>query len=133
LYDIDCSSAEVEFHIRNEVPKIKNDSVTTYAELTGNDHEAQSHDYISKGWFRVDDAAYAERFAKAFKHAVALCGGQASRFRRNQGCKMRHPQIRKLINQIVGRPHSIPCQPPIRHDSPFHVSRNSHPLVRLQS
>jgi hypothetical protein len=79
-YDLNCSSAEVEFHIRNEEPKIKDDSVTTYAKLTGKDHEARHHGYMSKGWFTVDDAAYAERFAKAFKHAVELCGGKASRF-----------------------------------------------------
>jgi hypothetical protein len=79
-YDLNCSSAEVEFHTRNEVPKIKDDSVTIYAELKGKDHEAQHHGYASKGWFNVDDVAYAERFAKAFKHAVELCDGKASRF-----------------------------------------------------
>src|ERR1700676_324949 len=30
---LDCTSAEVEFHTRNEVPKITEDSVATYAEL----------------------------------------------------------------------------------------------------
>jgi hypothetical protein len=30
--------------------------------------------------FMMDDAAYASRFAKAFKHAVDLCGGQPSKF-----------------------------------------------------
>jgi hypothetical protein len=79
-YSLDCTSAEVEFHIRNEIPKIKDDSVTIYAELTGKDHEAQHHGYMSKGWFTVDDVTYAQRFAKAFKHAVELCGGKASRF-----------------------------------------------------
>ena len=79
-YDLNCNSAEVEFHTRNEVPKIKDDAVTTYAELKGKDHEAQHHGYASKGWFNVDDVAYAERFAKAFRHAVELCGGKASRF-----------------------------------------------------
>lgn len=62
------------------MPKIKDDGVTTYAELKGKDHEAQHHGYASKGWFNVDDVAYAERFAKAFKHAAELCGGTASRF-----------------------------------------------------
>jgi hypothetical protein len=80
LYELNCSSAEVEFHIRNEVPKIKDDAVTTYAELKGKDHEARHDSYASKGWFIVDDVAYAERFAKAFRHAVELCGGKASRF-----------------------------------------------------
>jgi hypothetical protein len=79
-FSLDCTSAEVEFHTRNEVPKITEDSVSTYAELTGKDHEAQIHRQSSKGWFIVDDAAYAERFAKAFRHAVDLCGGKTSKF-----------------------------------------------------
>lgn len=49
-YDLNCSSAEVEFHTRNEVPKIMDDSVTIYAELKGKDHEAQHHGYASKGY-----------------------------------------------------------------------------------
>jgi len=80
LFGLDCTSAEIEFHVRNDAPKIKDDSVTTYAELTGKDHETQSHDLMSKGWFLVDDAAYAQRFAKALRHAVELCGGKPSKF-----------------------------------------------------
>jgi hypothetical protein len=63
------------------VPKIKEDSVSTYAELTGTDHNAEGHNnQQSKGWFIVDDVSYAERFAKAFRHAVELCGGKSSKF-----------------------------------------------------
>jgi hypothetical protein len=80
LYNLDCTSAEIEFHTRNEVPKIKEDSVSTYTELTGRDHNAEGHNQQSKGWFIVDDVAYAERFAKAFRHAVELCGGKTSKF-----------------------------------------------------
>lgn len=80
LFSLDCSSADVEFHTRNEVPGIAENSVTTYAELTGKDHEAQIQRKSSKGWFVVDDAIYAERFAKALRHAVELCGGKTSKF-----------------------------------------------------
>lgn len=80
LFSLDCSSAEIEFHTRNEVPEIAENSVATYAELTGKDHEAQVQRKSSKGWFVVDDVAYAERFAKALKHAVELCGGKTSKF-----------------------------------------------------
>jgi hypothetical protein len=79
-FSLDCSSAEIEFHTRNDMPKIKDDSVTTFAELTGKDHEAQNHDLMSKGWLIVDDVPYARRFAKALRHAVELCGGKASKF-----------------------------------------------------
>jgi hypothetical protein len=80
LFNLDCTSADVEFHTRNEVPGIAEDSITTYAELTGKDHEAQIHLKSSKGWFMVDDVAYAQRFAKALRHAVELCGGKTSKF-----------------------------------------------------
>ena len=79
-FDLDCSSANLEFHTRNEVPKIEDDGVTTFAELTGSEHEARGHSKVSKGVFVVDDAAYAQRFAKAFRHAVELCGGKGSKF-----------------------------------------------------
>jgi hypothetical protein len=80
LFGLDCTSAEIVFHMRNDMPKIKDDSVTIYAELTGTNHELQSHNLMSKGWFIVDDVTYAQRFAKALKHAVELCGGKASKF-----------------------------------------------------
>jgi hypothetical protein len=32
------------------------------------------------GWFFVDDVEYAARFAKAFRHAVELCGGKPEPF-----------------------------------------------------
>lgn len=77
---LNCTSAEVEFHTWNEIPKIKDNRVTTFAELTGKDHESKGSDLSSKGWFIVDDVHYAERFAKALKHAVELCGGKQSKF-----------------------------------------------------
>jgi hypothetical protein len=80
LLELDCSSAEVEFHTWNAIPKIKDDGVTTYAELTGKDLESKRDGVNSKGWFIVDDVQYAERFANALKHAVELCGGKRSKF-----------------------------------------------------
>jgi hypothetical protein len=77
---LNCDAGEVEFHTRNELPAIGDDSVTTYAELTGSDHESTHHGTKSKSWFIVDDVSYGERFAKALEHAVELCGGKPSRF-----------------------------------------------------
>ena len=79
-FNLDCSSAEVQFRMRNDKPKISEDSMITHAALAGKDHELQRHDHTSKDWFIVDDVTYAQRFAKAFKRAVELCGGKASRF-----------------------------------------------------
>jgi hypothetical protein len=79
-YSLNCDAGEVEFHTRNELPAIKDDSVITFAELTGKDHEATRHETMTRGWFIVDDISYAERFAKALTHAVELCGGKPSKF-----------------------------------------------------
>ena len=79
-YDLSCTSADVEFHTTNEVTTIKDDGVTTYTQLAGKEREAPFHNLTSKGWFIVDDSAYAERFAKALRHAVELCDGQPSKF-----------------------------------------------------
>ena len=58
--------AEVQFATRNDAQVL---------DYTGN--------LVAKGIrseFMMDDAAYAARFAKAFKHAVERCGGRASKF-----------------------------------------------------
>ena len=80
LYQLNCDAAEIEFHSRNEAPKFGDDSITTFAKLTGNDHESRHNGKTNLAWFITDNAVYAERFAKALKHAVELCGGQASKF-----------------------------------------------------
>lgn len=80
LFTLNCENSEVEFHTWNEIPKIKDDGKTTYADLKGKDHESKRDSVSSKGWFIVDDVHYAERFAKALKHAVELCGGKQSKF-----------------------------------------------------
>jgi hypothetical protein len=79
-FELNCTSAEVEFHTWSAIPKIKDNGITTFANLTGKDHEAKRDSTNSKGWFIVDEVAYAERFAKALKHAVELCGGKQSKF-----------------------------------------------------
>jgi hypothetical protein len=80
MFNLDCTSAEITFRTRNEMPKIREDSLTTYVELTGSDHEVRQHEYKSEGLFIVDDVSYAKRFAKALRHAVELCGGRSSKF-----------------------------------------------------
>src|SRR6267154_729175 len=41
LFDLNCDNSEVEFHTWNEVPKIKDNGITTFANLTGKNHEAK--------------------------------------------------------------------------------------------
>jgi len=54
--------------------------VRTFTKLTGKDHELKTVSKTNKCWLIVDDVSYAERLAKALKHAVDLCGGKASKF-----------------------------------------------------
>jgi hypothetical protein len=79
-YDLSCDNAEIEFLISNGTTAINEETVTTYAKLTGADHELKSVSKANKYWLIVDDVPYAQRLAKALKHAVELCGGKASRF-----------------------------------------------------
>ncbi len=80
LYDLNCDNAEIQFLTRNGATAINEDSVTTFTKLTGSEHEVRSVSKTNKGYLLVDDVPYAQRLAKALKHAVELCGGKRSRF-----------------------------------------------------
>lgn len=80
LYELNCDNAEIEFLTRNGATDINEDSVRTFTKLTGSDHELRNVSKTNKGWLVVDDVPYAQRLAKALKHAVELCGGRGSRF-----------------------------------------------------
>jgi hypothetical protein len=78
---LDCSTqAEVRFRARNDNPVISYESTTIFAKLTGKDREFRNSGKDNSGAFSLWDTAYAERFAKAFRHAVELCGGTKSAF-----------------------------------------------------
>ena len=73
-------SAEIEFLTRNSAPVVKEEMVSTFLKLTGSDHESKHVSKANHVFLIVDDVPYAQRLAKALKHAVELCGGKASRF-----------------------------------------------------
>lgn len=79
-FELNCDNAEIEFLTRNGATVISEDSVRTFTKLTGSDHESRNASKTNKNWWVVDDVPYSQRLAKALKHAVELCGGQASRF-----------------------------------------------------
>jgi hypothetical protein len=74
--------AEVRFLTRNEAPKISDHSITIFPGIPENkpDHKSDQTITQSHAAFSMYDAAYARRFAKAFTHAVELCGGTPSDF-----------------------------------------------------
>jgi len=80
LYELDCTNAEIVFLTRNGATSVSEESVETFTKLTGKDHEARTASKTNKCWLIVDDVAYAQRLAKALKHAVELCGGKPSKF-----------------------------------------------------
>jgi hypothetical protein len=79
-YKLSCDFAEVFFLTRNGATAINEETITTYTNLTGADHESRTSSKTNKYWLIVDDVPYAQRLAKALKHAVELCGGKTSRF-----------------------------------------------------
>jgi hypothetical protein len=72
--------AEVRFSTRNEAPKINYHSVTIFPGIPENkpNHKLDQTGTQSYAAFSMYDTAYAKRFAKAFSHAVELCGGTRS-------------------------------------------------------
>ena len=77
-FELNCDNAEIEFFTRNGATSINENTVRTYTKLTGSDHESRTVSKTNKDWWVVDDVPYSRRLAKALKHAVELCGGQAS-------------------------------------------------------
>ena len=75
-----CSIAEMEFETRNQQPLMDEDLHLVWPKLSGSEHEARKSTKSFVGSFYIDDAEYAKRFAKAFTHAVTLCGGTPSPF-----------------------------------------------------
>jgi hypothetical protein len=75
-----CDHAEMGFKTRNEAGLISEDWDTIYVKLTGTDHETKSTNKSSSAYFEFNEVEYAGRFAKAFAHAIQLCGGKPSPF-----------------------------------------------------
>jgi hypothetical protein len=78
--------AEIEFETRNQSPLM--DKLQRYepplmddmAKLEGYDHEGKKNTKTFVSEFYIDDTEYGNRFVKAFRHAVGLCGGTPSPF-----------------------------------------------------
>lgn len=80
LFQLNCDNAEIEFVTRNGATSVHEEREMTFTKLAGKDHQSKSKSNTNKCWLVVDDVAYAQRLAKALKHAVELCGGEPSKF-----------------------------------------------------
>ena len=78
--NLQCTDAEIVFFTRNGAPAIKDEYVRTFTKLKGADHEQRGTSKQQEMWLLVDDSDYAQRLARAWKHAIELCGGKASKF-----------------------------------------------------
>jgi hypothetical protein len=81
----DCDSqAQVLFSTQDEKDRIRVDE--SIRQHSPSDEHSPSADAVHQTWtashwnFGMHDLAYAKRFAKAFHHAVELCGGKPSTF-----------------------------------------------------
>jgi hypothetical protein len=70
----------MDFKTRNEAGLISEDWHSIFLKLTGPDHDNHKVGKTNSAYFVFDDPDYAKRFAKAFSHAIELCGGRASPF-----------------------------------------------------
>jgi hypothetical protein len=77
---LNCDHAEMGFKTRNEAGVIVEEWDAIFVKLTGTDHESRHKSKSSSSYFEFDDVEYAGRFAKAFVHAIQLCGGKAPAF-----------------------------------------------------
>jgi hypothetical protein len=73
---VNCDHAEMSFSTRSAAGLIQEDWHTVYPKLVGADHESRHSSKSNNAYFAFDDPEYAKRFAKAFAHAVELCGGR---------------------------------------------------------
>jgi hypothetical protein len=80
---MNCNEALITFSTHTEAPLIDKETHTTFPKLQGKDHLSSSKSKETKAFFEVDDVEYARRLAKAFGHAVELCGGKGSGFSGN--------------------------------------------------
>jgi hypothetical protein len=78
--NMQCSVAEMVFETRNQAPLMDVASHTVFPKLKGDDHDANSNRKTFVAELYIDDAEYANRFVKAFRHVAVLCGGTPSPF-----------------------------------------------------
>jgi hypothetical protein len=75
-----CDLAVLSFETRNQLPAVAYEVHSIFPRLKVKDHESSGTGKSFQASVLLDDVRYAERFEMAFRHAVALCGGQASTF-----------------------------------------------------
>ena len=76
-----CSVAEMEFETRNQAPLMDVASHTVYPKLKGDEHDVNTNSKTFVAEFYIDDTEYANRFVKAFRHAVVYAEARLRHFR----------------------------------------------------
>lgn len=79
--NMQCSVAEMEFETRNQAPLMDVASHTVYPKLKGDEHDVNTNSKTFVAEFYIDDTEYANRFVKAFRHAVVYAEARLRHFR----------------------------------------------------
>jgi hypothetical protein len=77
---VNCDHSEMSLETRRAAGLIQEEWHTVFPNLTGADHDSLHSGKTNSADFEFDDPEYAKRFAKAFAHAVELCGGKRMPF-----------------------------------------------------
>ena len=78
--DMTCDWAEITVKTHNEAPLVQVHSHSIFPKLSGKDHDLTTETKDNDTYFEVNDVEYAQQFAKAFRHAIELCGGTPQSF-----------------------------------------------------
>jgi hypothetical protein len=71
-----CNYTDIDFGTRVAAPLIEATWHQIYPDLKGPDHFHDSRQKVTTAYFLVEGVDYANRLAKAFRHAVELAGGK---------------------------------------------------------
>jgi hypothetical protein len=77
---VNCDHSEMSLKTRSAAGLIQEEWHSVFPNLTGADHERLDSGKKNSAYIEFDDPEYATRFAKAFAHAVELCGGKRMPF-----------------------------------------------------
>ena len=78
--NLTCDMAELNFETYNQRPSMSEELTSIFPNLVGKDRVARMHNTTFVATILLDDVKYGNRFVKAFRHAIELCGGKVSPF-----------------------------------------------------
>jgi hypothetical protein len=75
-----CNMESIFFKTTDKELLLEEEGTTVYKEQQGDAHETHGNNKTFGAFFYLNNLEYADHFAKAFRHAISLCGGKPSPF-----------------------------------------------------